>query len=152
MQKFSLGESYWRVILSTGRVISELERSFDLVRGKRPINWHLDLVAAGDVARIKELWICTPAGEAALRIDEPYTAYQFSMSSLMTDGSDRSKLAQIIGRVDDKATGKGIAYIWDVATQQLYKDDQADVMNFGAWRPGITPPGALALPALGVRL
>jgi len=112
--------------------------------------WLEDVVASGDAARIAELWICTPKGDAALKITQPYSAYQCQMGMLTLQG--RQTTAQIIGRVDDKASGRGVAFIWDVTTQQLYKDEDANVFAFGAWRPGIVPPGVLALPVIGVRL
>jgi len=149
-RKFAPGESYWRAILTSGREISEVQTVQYNGRNKRPILWLEDIVASGDAARIAELWICTPKGDAALRITEPYSAYQCQQGVMTLQG--RRTTAQIIGRVDDKASGKGVAFIWDVITQQLYKDEQANVMAFGAWRPGIVPPGALALGVIGVRL
>ncbi len=150
LRKFARGESYWRAILTTGREISEVQTRAYNGKNKRPIQWLEDIVASGDAARIAELWICTPKGDAALRITEPYSAYQCQQGVLTLEG--RRTTAQIIGRVDDKATGKGVAFIWDVITQQLYRDESANVTAFGAWRPGIVPPGALSLPVIGVRL
>lgn len=150
-QKFAQGESYWSVILKTGRAYTELDIvDTDLIRGVRPLDWYLDIVATGDVARIAELWMHTPAGDVALKVIEPYSAYIFNSSLLSLDG--RSKVAQIIGRVDDKDAGTGVAFIWDVAMQQVYRDDLACVRDFAAWRPGICAIGALALENIGVRL
>jgi len=150
LRKFARGESYWKVILTSGREISEVQTITYQGKNKRPIQWLEDVVNAGDAARIAELWICTPRGDAALRITEPYSAYQCQQGVLTLQG--RRTTAQIIGRVDDKATGRGVAFIWDVITQQLYRDSDANVTAFAAWRPGIVPPGALALPVIGVRL
>ena len=150
LRKFARGESYWRVILTSGREISEVQTVTYNGKNKRPILWLEDVVSAGDAARIAELWICTPRGNAALRITEPYSAYQCQQGVLTLQG--RRTTAQIIGRVDDKATGRGVAFIWDVITQQLYRDSDANVTAFAAWRPGVVPPGALALPVIGVRL
>lgn len=150
LQKFARGESYWRVIMRDGREIAEVQTITYNGRNKRPICWLEDIVSSGDAGRIAELWICTPKGDAALRITEPYSAYQFQAGGLTLEG--RVKLAQIIGRVDDKVTGRGVAFIWDVTTQQLYRDTEANVTDFAAWRPGIARPGALALPVIGVRL
>ena len=150
LRKFAKGESYWRAILRDGREISEVQTVTYNGRNKRPIQWLEDVVASGDAARIAELWICTPRGDAALRITEPYSAYQCQQGVLTLEG--RQTTAQIIGRVDDKATGLGVAFIWDVTTQQLYRDESANVTTFGAWRPGIAAPGALALPVIGIRL
>lgn len=149
-QTFARGESYWSVKLRSGRVYRELDVvDSDLLRGRRQLDWYQDIVATGDVARIAELWLHTPLGEVAIRIVEPYTAYIFN-SSIMQFG--RSKVAQVIGRVDDKDTGTGIAFIWDIAMQQIYRDDQASVRDFAAWRPGIAKVGALAVENMGVRL
>ncbi len=150
LRKFAHGESYWRAILRDGREISEVQTVTYNGRNKRPIQWLEDVVASGDAARIAELWICTPRGDAALRITEPYSAYQCQQGVLTLEG--RRTTAQIIGRVDDKASGRGVAFIWDVTTQQLYKDESANVLALGAWRPGIVPPGALALGVIGVRM
>jgi len=150
LRKFARGESYWKVILTSGREISEVQTITYQGKNKRPIQWLEDVVNAGDAARIAELWICTPRGDAALRITEPYSAYQCQQGVLTVQG--RRTTAQIIGRVDDKATGRGVAFIWDVITQQLYRDSDANVTAFAAWRPGVVPPGALALPVIGVRL
>ena len=150
LKKFSCGESYWRAVLSSGREVSEVQTVKYQGNAHRPIAWLEDIVASGDAARIAELWICTPKGDAALKITEPYSAYQFQAGMLTIEG--RQIVAQIIGRVDDKASGRGVAFIWDVVTQQLYRDEEANVLSFGAWRPGIARPGALALPVIGVRL
>lgn len=152
INRLARGESYWQAILTSGREVCEVETRKDPVTGlHRPVRWLEDIVASGDSAHLKELWIHTPSGDAALRITEPYTAYQFNLSGTqLTQG--RVLIAQIIGRVDDKETGQGIAYIWDCTTQQLYKDEQASVRHFGAWRPGIAPFGALSLEVIGVRL
>lgn len=150
-QTFARDESFWSVILTTGKRYSELDViDTDLLRGRRPLDWYLDIVATGDVARIAELWLHTPAGDVALKVTEPYSAYIFNSSLLSLNG--RSRVAQIIGRVDDKEAGTGVAFVWDVAMQQVYRDDQACVLDFAAWRPGIARIGALALANIGVRL
>jgi hypothetical protein len=148
------GRAYWEVRLTTGKIWSELDIVSDPLRGRhgrRPINWHLDLVATGDVRRIQELWLHTPNGPVALQIFQPGTAYQFSSGALALD-QGRQQLAQIIGRVDDRAHGTGVAFIWDLVTRQVYRDDSANVTCFASWRPGIVAPGCLALDALGIVL
>jgi hypothetical protein len=151
VHRFARGESYWKAILTSGRELSEVQLNRDTSGKHRPIRWLEDIVSSGDGARIAELWLCTPQGEAALRIFEPYTAYQFNQNvTTLKEGTRR--IAQIVGRVDNKETGQGIAFIWDTTTQTLYKDDQASVLAFHAWRPGIAPIGALSLDVIGVRL
>lgn len=148
-QRFAEGRSYWSIRLTTGKHYTELDTIDDPTRGKRSLDWHLDVAASGDAARIAELWLHTPGGDVALKITEPYSAYIFN-SSLFATG--RSQIAQIVGRVDDKAQGTGVAFIWDVAQKQIYRDDNASVLNFKAWRPGIVDVGALAIHNMGVRL
>jgi hypothetical protein len=142
--------SFWRVVLSTGRSYSQRDTIDDPTRGKRPLDWHLDIKATGDNARITELWLHTPTGDVALKITEPYTAYIFNVGVMSAEG--RSAVAQVIGRVDNRGTGLGVAFVWDVAMQRVYKDAQADIRAFAAWRPGIIAPGALSADALGVKL
>jgi len=148
------GETYWEVVLSSGRKVNERELIVDPVRApekkKRPISWYLDLIGSGDAPRIAELWLYTPIGSVALQIFEPYTAYQLTSGMLSFEG--RKKKAQIIGRVDEKETGKGVAFIWDAETRQIYQDAEASVLSFAAWRPGILPLGALNQEVIGLRL
>jgi len=162
IQTFARGESYWHIELSTGRTWSQLDTAFDPLRGKpekkyqRPLDWYLDLVATGDVKKIKAIVLHTPRGDAALRIDEPGTVYQLNAAALLSDTGTgtmtRQKDAQIIGRVDNRDTGVGIAFIWDVHTQQMYRDESANIHNFAGWRPGIAPLGALAIQNMGLNL
>src|SRR5258708_25816064 len=60
LQKFARGESYWKVILTSGREVSEVQTVTYNGKNKRPILWLEDIIASGDAARIAELWICTP--------------------------------------------------------------------------------------------
>lgn len=149
-RRLTRGESYWHVVTKTGRTYCELDTINDQTRGRRHLDWYLDIVATNDVAHLDELWLHTPAGDVALRITDPHTAYIFNSSLMSNEG--RFPVAQVIGRVDDKAAGTGIAFIWDVGTQQVYQDTNACVLNFAAWRPGICHVGELNLGAMGVRL
>jgi hypothetical protein len=151
IQMLRRGRSYWQVILTTGRIWSELDTINDPTRGKRPLDWHLDLVATGDVARIAELWLQSPAGPVALKITEPNSAWILN-TNITSNIYGTETVAQTIGRVDDKETGLGVAFIWDASVQQMFKDEKACVRNFGAWRPGICAPGALNLTAVGLAL
>lgn len=151
--KILKGMSYWRVVLASGKVISEDDMSFDLLRGRRPVDWALDIVGAGDIKNIKELHLITPEGDACMPIGEPYTAFQFKRGTVMMfSGCQRIMNAQIIGRVDDKETGACTAVIWDVQEQKLYVDHLTTVHNFSAWREGVAAVGALSLEIVGVRL
>lgn len=162
IQTFAQGYSYWRVTLSTGKTWSQLDTVYDPLRGKperkyqRPMEWYEDLVATGDVKRISQIWLHSPVGDVALKITEPGTVYQLNAAGLLLDisgsGSGRQRDAQIIGRVDDKEQGTGIAFIWDVHTKQMYKDEQANVLNFQGWRPGVQSLGRLGYENMGVVL
>lgn len=151
IQTLMAGRSFWRVVLTTGRVWSELDTINDPTRGRRRLDWYLDLTATGDTKRIAEIWLHSPRGNAALKITEPGTAWILNMN-ILNNYTGNDAVAQVIGRVEDKATGTGTAFIWDAAIQQMFKDESACVRNFGAWRPGICNPGALNLAAMGVML
>lgn len=145
------GRSFWRVVLTTARTYSELSTVSDPVRGRRPLDWYLDLTATGDTKRIAELWLHSPRGDVALKITEPGTAYILN-TNIYNNLNGNDAVAQAIGRVEDKDTGTGTAFIWDAAVRQMYRDDSACVRNFTAWRSGICNPGPLNLAAMGVTL
>lgn len=146
------GRSYWTAKLTTGREVSELGMSFDLLRGRRPINWHLDVVGSGDNARVKELTINTPRGAATLFITAPHTAFAFSNGLNEISTGQRRTLAQIIGRVDNAETGDCTCLIWDALCQSLILDFEANVRDFRTWNTNIPSPGPLNIAALGVIL
>lgn len=150
-QTLAIGRSYWQVILKNGRVYCELDTVKDFTRGKRALDWYLDIVATGDTRRIAELWLHSPAGSVALKIKEPNSAWILN-TNITSNLYGTQAVAQAIGRVDDKDTGIGVAFIWDAAVGQMFRDDAANVRNFGAWRPGICAPGALNGAAMGVTL
>jgi hypothetical protein len=144
--------------MRSGKEFSELDKSFDLLRGTRPVDWALDIVGSGDngkqsdgQARIEELYLCTPQGEVSLSISEPYTAFQLKRGTMDLLGWNRIIQAQIIGRLDDSETGRCTAYIWDVQEQRLYGEWQTYITNFAAWREGIIPIGALNLEPIGLK-
>lgn len=146
------GLSYWKVKLSTGKEISEHQLSFDLLRGKRNVDWALDIVGSGDSGKITEMILCTPQGDAHMPLVEPFTALQLKRGTQDLFGGQKTIMAQIIGRVDDRETGACTACIWDVLEQKLYTDFVTNVHAFGAWREGITAPGALSADVIGFRL
>jgi hypothetical protein len=139
----SNGQSYWKARLSSGRMLCELDTI-----GLRKTEWLEDLVASGDLANVTEVTLCTPQGDARLKITEPHTAFQFSQGMLTLDG--RTKTAQVVGVVTDKATGQCDYAVWDVPMQHLYTG-WSNVHKFEAWRPGIIDIGALNLEALDLR-
>ncbi len=70
------GLSYWKVklrptSLSKRREFSELDMTWDAVRGHRPLDWALDIVGTGDNTRIEELMLVTPQGEVVMPLCFP---------------------------------------------------------------------------------
>lgn len=150
--KLLRGESCWKILLTSGKTITEDQRSFDLLRGHRLVNWFLDIASTGDCARIKELTLCTPAGEHTLTIAEPYSAFQFSQNTMGLLSGERQQCAQIIGRVDDKATGACSCIIWDALDHTVHTNHRTNIHDFTSWRRGTPDLKALNYPAMGVRL
>jgi hypothetical protein len=107
------GQSYWKVKMRSGKEYSERDLSFDLLRGSHSIDWALDITGSGDngaqsdgQAKIAELTLCTPDGNATLTITEPYSAFQLKCGASSMFGNERILLGQIIGRVEDKESGR----------------------------------------------
>ncbi len=145
------GFSYWKVKLANGTTRSELDMSFDLVRGTRPLEWLEDIIGSGDLQHVQELTLCTPAGNATFAVTEPYTAFQFKQGMMPLLGGERTLNAQIVGRVENKETGLCRCTIWDVVEQKLYIDYMTSVKDFKAWRPGLADIGRLNSEALDMR-
>ncbi len=152
------GLSYWKVKLrGRKRELSELDTSFDLQRGARPVDWSLDIVGSGDNAHIEEIILCTPQGEVKMPITEPKTAFQFKRGTMDILSNQRIVQAQVIGRLENRETGLCTACIWDVAghdeyseagvllpqKKHLYLDFVTYIHAFGAWHEDIIPPGAM---------
>lgn len=118
-----LVRSFWAVKLSTGEWVSEARVKFDIYTGEyRYFDWSNDLVATGDVKKIKEIWLFCPPGKHApmgntahIPIIEPGTAFQFKVG--MVDSnivvSSKSVQAHVIGRIDNKETGDCTCFIYD---------------------------------------
>jgi hypothetical protein len=148
------GQSYWKVKLRSGKEFSELDVSFDLLRGSHSIDWALDIVGSGDngaqsdgQAKIAELTLCTPQGNATLKITEPYSAFQLKCGASAMFSNERILLAQIIGRVEDKESGLCTCCLWDVQEQRLDPQYMSSVKNLG-----YRNIGALSLEVVGLRL
>lgn len=173
------GESYWKVRMSSGKELSELDtkpvelaRTSEILTGDgrivtarkanlaphvlvRRLEWKEDLIDSGDIRHVKEVMLCTPKGTAHLSVTEPYTAFQFSRGTMALDAAYgqtvRLKNAQIAGVVTDKDTGECEYACWDVQAQELYTGITS-VYEFHAWREGVIPIGALNLAVMDVRL
>src|SRR5690242_11064514 len=80
-----IDRSYWAVKLKNDQWLSEARLTYD--KGSfRHFDWSNDLVATGDVLKIKELWLLCPPNKfsplgntARLVIEEPGTAFQFKV-------------------------------------------------------------------------
>jgi len=142
--------SYWKVLLTTGKEITEHKLVFDFRRGGyRPIDWALDLNATGDLLKIKELWLICPNGQQVkIDINEPGTAIQFKHKSINPYGAFLE--AQGIGKVTDKGTGDCECWIWDRFKGLIpYK---SNIDTFGTWREGLMPLTKLSREVIGLQL
>lgn len=140
------GLSFWKVKLSNGKVRTELDRV-----GQRALDWHDDLVANGDTAHIKEITLCTPQGDACMKIARPHSTLKLNGGITDLFGGQRQVTFQLVGRVED-SEGRCTCCVWDVLGQRLYVDFVTSVHSFGAWRPGVPALGALNYSGMGVRL
>lgn len=170
-----IDRSYWAVKLKNGQWLSEARLTYD--KGSfRHFDWSNDLVATGDVLKIKELWLLCPPNKfsplgntARLVIEEPGTAFQFKVGHADSNIAATWKTVQghIIGKVTNKIAGSCDCFIYDPIQQGLITPDtkmfdqsgqlvfagKTSVYDFHSWRPGsIAPLGALELKTLGVRL
>lgn len=153
--------SYWAAKRSDGKWLCELDRVSDGKGGTRPLDWTLDLASAGDLAQpdksIKELWLfCPPTSEKPLgqsdfvRVEKDHPAFQLKVGMLYAWGAEgRTMEAQLIGRVEDLASGACTCKVWD-AEAQLFGDWESNVRAMGSWRDGIGSLGALDVSVLGV--
>lgn len=119
---YTLDRSYWAVKLNDDEWICEKRMTYDSKVGFRNFDWSNDLVATGDVLRIKELWLFCPPNKyspvgntARLIIEEPGTAFQFKVG--MADSNIavtwKTMQAHIIGKVVNKESGACECFIWD---------------------------------------
>lgn len=157
--------SYWAVKLESGKWCTERDMVADPGHplGERPFDWTLDLVGTGDIRRIVELWILCPAtrfspagSTGRLLITERGTPFQFKVKS--TSGLSSGLLlyaqreSQVIGRVDDKQTGRCTCFIYDHEWQVLSTPWVTNIDDFGSWREGICPIRQLSAEVLGFDL
>lgn len=164
----SYGMPYWKVILTSGKEINGMEQKkvteLDLalkpeLKGHvmRSIDWTLDLVSTGDVRRIKELHLICPGVNwpGVLKIKEPGTAFQFKNTSRFNIAETGQVLeSQVIGRVDDKATGACTCIICDrfMGVFVYHSNIGINGNTFGSWHPRIASISSLALDVQGLTL
>lgn len=171
--------SYWAVKLNNGKWLCELDQVNDLQRGKRNLDWTLDIASTDDWAYVTELWmICpptaiSPTGNIArLPISPAGTAFQFKVGVMDSNFGEslRRPLAQIIGRVVNQETGDAEAWVFDYGAGALLVHDngkdrdghiiygpwKTNVYRMGSWRPNIpgtpqvAPIGRLSFDVLGL--
>lgn len=157
-----IDRSYWAVKLDNDEWVCEARMHTDVYRGvERQYEWYEDIVANGDGAHIKELWLLCPANKlsplgntARLPILQPWTAFDFKVNHASSNFVQtwKTQEAHIIGRVDDKATGDCTCFIWDDRYSVLCEPFCTNVYNFGTWKSSLPPRGELALEKIGVKL
>lgn len=160
--KFYGEKAYWAVKLGNGKFQSELDQKFDIAHaGLRPFDWTLDLVATDDILKIKELWLFCPPNHlnplgstARLPIMLPGTAFQFKVGNMDSSLalSTRHVESQVIGRVDDPASGDCTFFVYDGPQNVMSVPMQTNIYHFGSWREGIAPIEHLSFEVLGLRL
>lgn len=164
---------WWRVVLTTGKEVSE--RGMVFRDGIRPIDWSLDLITTGDILKVKEIWLMFPQelshytciekgnpihqridgkiSSAVLPIKERGCVFQMKIKSL--DGSPIAMTSstfecQIIGAVGNKETGECHCYIWDrMMGLVAYK---TSVYDFGTWRESIAKIANISHTIVGLNL
>jgi hypothetical protein len=167
------GESYWSVLMKSGKTWSELdEKSIEVptLRGPskqylvRRLEWKEDLIDSGDIKNVKEIHLHTPQGIARTHVGEEYTGFQFSRGTSALLTGEKLKNLQVIGAVTDKDTGECTFALWDYQDRNLYVDmlwnaekkmvvrGHNNVRDFKAWREGIIPIGPLNIKAMDVRI
>jgi len=167
------GESYWSVLMKSGKTWSELDEKsveFPNLRGPskrylvRRLEWKEDLIDSGDIAKVKEIHLHTPQGVARTHVGDEYTGFQFSRGTSALLTGEKLKNLQVIGAVVDKDSGECTFALWDYQDQNLYVDMLWDaekkmvvrghnsVRNFRAWRDGVIPIGPLNIKAMDVRI
>lgn len=148
----SQGQSFWKVRLASGRVLSELDTVTDIRKARmHKTEWLEDLAGSGDIANVREVALCTPRGVARIESERPYAFFQINRGYADLFASTKMKYVQIVGCLTGN-NGECIAAIWDVLEQQIYPDFHTNVLDFAAWHEGIAPIGRLNIEALGLVL
>jgi hypothetical protein len=137
----SYGQSYWMARLNSGRILCELD----------PCAWLESLIASGDLAKVVEVVLCTPAGDVRVPVIRPYGAFQLNQGVANLFTGARTKTAQIVGSITNDE-GDCVAAVWDARLQKLYPEMHTNVLDFSSWHPSVSPLRRLNIEALGVRL
>lgn len=132
--------SFWKVQLTSGKVIHELHA-----------DWFEDVVRPGHSAHIATLSLITPDYTVKMDITHPWTAFQFKRGTYDLFSGERVLEAHIIGCVEDLDTGACRCAIWDAKHGTLLPDFETSVKAFGSWHEDIIAVGALNLDVIGVK-
>ena len=163
LSPFLTHRAFWAVKLKNGTLLSERDSRKDarFPGGVREVDWYLDLVANGDVANIRELWlICPPnrmspfGNTAKFDITEPYTCFQMKTASFDALGANGTTFeGLIIGKVDDKVSGDCTFFVWDNVLKAMSVPQKGNVYTgLPSWREGIADVRNLSFDVLGLRL
>jgi hypothetical protein len=156
-----IDRSWWAVKLDNDEWLCEARIHTTPTGEIRHFDWTNDLVATGDIMRVKEVWLLCPANKrspmgntARMPIVEPGTAFQFKVGSADSDFVTTTKQMEghIIGRVTNKETGACECFVWDARYRFMTRPWKTTVANMGTWRKNIPPRGPLELTQLGVKL
>ena len=150
------GSSFWAARFLNGKVISERDMTSDH-NGKRPIDWTLDLVTTGDILKVTELWLITPANVnpfahiPRLVVTIPGSIFQFKIANLDAIGAwGNTRVAQVIGMVTNLDTGDCIIMAYDEELKRLIPPYQTNVQRIQPWRDGLAPVMHISTPVLGM--
>lgn len=178
--------SFWAVRLSTGKLISEratvadprrslmtpdqlaqvhpnwseAQREHWLNTGERPVDWTLDLVSTGDIARIRRIWLVCPPHPAyprgaapALEVPELGRVFQVKVANLDVLGAwGNYRVAQVIGKVLDPLTGDCEVLGWDQEERRIVGPYRSNLAKVELWRAGLAPLYHVSVPVLGLHL
>lgn len=164
------GQSYWGILLADNKWLTEWDTLVDErknlttldgqpVEWARNLQWYDDVVATNTLCHIKEIWLFCPrtptlplGATARLEIDHlntPYTAFQMKGATLDWGPSGRRPSWQMIGRVDDMATGACSYYAFDYLDGKLYQGTN-NILGMKPWREGGSRIGLINLDVIGL--
>ena len=163
----AINRAYWAVkIDETGDPakdwISEAHPKVDLLKATAcNTDWTADVVRPGHCDHIKDLWLFCPPNQlspggntAHIPIYEPYTAFEMKVGTFMTNlvTGERQTRAMLVGRVNDRASGDAVVFIWDHDYGVMWEPWHTNVRppGMGTWREGIAPLGTLAYDQIGM--
>jgi len=156
---FFHNRAYWKVELSTNQIWCELDERLEILPASRQeLQWYDDIVATGDVLKIRHLWLYGPrtektpqGGTIRFEIKESGTAFCWHGATFNLGNGRRLPSYLACGRVLDKMLGICELGIWDYKTSQLYIG-KTNITDIGKWREDGPPVGKLDFERIGLRL